>query len=243
MAFPAFYYENRLDDGTPAASTTAAGDFNVLNLRDWRPYTWWKPTAVPATVTVDCGSAKAADYMVVYGGAATYEVRGSTDNFAASNVLVATLTLSELSLGLVRFNSISFRYWRVRQTGTVAPVAIASIGVALNMPVGLMSGDFLGRKIEGRYSRSMKGLPLGRVIDFEEFSESLAFRNLTWAWARSTWEPAWDAHLGLDPYVFAWDPENYPTELFLVCTRDKFSFKQRPGGQGDLEFEVTGVFL
>ena len=96
MGYPKIFHDNRLDDATPAASTTAAG-YNVLNLRDWRPYTKWQPTALPATVTVDCATAKAADYAVIWGHdlftqGATLEIRGSTDNFAASNVLVATKT-------------------------------------------------------------------------------------------------------------------------------------------------------
>lgn len=56
MSKPKFLYDSRFDDATPVASSTAAGDFNVLNLRDWRPYTWWKPSAMPATVTVDRGT-------------------------------------------------------------------------------------------------------------------------------------------------------------------------------------------
>jgi len=243
MANPAFYYDNRLDDGTPAASTTAAGDFNVLNLRDWRPYSWWKPTAMPATVTVDCGSAKASDYMLLYAEAGSYECRGSTDNFSASDVLLGTLVLTETTLALLRFNSASYRWWRLRMTGSVRSVAICSIGAALNMPVGLMSGDFRGRKTEGRYASSMKGLPLGRLVDFESFSETLRFRYVDWSWERNTWEPAWDAHLAFDPFVFAWDPANYPNDLLLVGHVGGFDYPQTPGGRGDLSLALTGVFL
>src|SRR3954464_7747325 len=97
MASPKFLYDNRFNDAVPVASTTAAGDFNVLNLLDFRPYTWWKPTALPATVTIDSGSAKAADFAMIYGHdlftqGATLEIRKSTDNFAANDVLVATKT-------------------------------------------------------------------------------------------------------------------------------------------------------
>jgi len=56
MALPKFFYDNRFDDATPVASSTAAGDFNVLNLRDWRPFTFWKPSAMPATVTGDAAT-------------------------------------------------------------------------------------------------------------------------------------------------------------------------------------------
>ena len=97
MGYPKILHDNRLDDATPVASTTATG-YNVLNLRDWRPYTWWKPTALPATVTVDSAVASAADYALIFGHSlhtaqAAVEVRGSTDNFVSSDVLLATSNL------------------------------------------------------------------------------------------------------------------------------------------------------
>jgi len=97
-AKPKFLYDNRLNDGTPVASTTATGNYNVLNLLDFRPFTWWKPTSLPATVDVDSGVARAADYALIYGhdlhdAQVAVEVRGSTDNFAASDVLLATSNL------------------------------------------------------------------------------------------------------------------------------------------------------
>jgi len=241
---PAFYYDNRLDDGTPVASTTATGDFNVLNLRDWRPYSWWKPTAMPATVTVDCGSAKSSDYMVLYAEAGSYECRGSTDNFSASDVLLGTLVLTETTLALLRFNSASYRWWRLRMTGSVRSVAICSIGAALTMPEPLDEGfDPLGRNPEGRYARSMKGLPLGRLVDFEEWNGNLRFNLVTWAWLRATWEPAWEAHLGRDPFAFCWDPVNYPTEVRLAAVKDAFKTPHKAGGYADLDVVLAGVFL
>src|SRR3990172_8530193 len=85
--YPKILYDNRLKDATPVASSTAAGDFNVLNLRDWKAFTWWKPQSLPATVTVDCGVARAADYAFVYGhdlvsSHAAIAIEASNDNFA-----------------------------------------------------------------------------------------------------------------------------------------------------------------
>ena len=62
MSRPAILYDNRLADAAPAASDTAAGDFDVANLADWRPFTWWRPATMPATVTVDSGAAAPVDY-------------------------------------------------------------------------------------------------------------------------------------------------------------------------------------
>lgn len=244
---PKLLYENRLDDAVPVASTTASG-YNVLNVRDFRAYTKWKATALPATITENCGSAKAADYALICAEPATYEVRGSTDNFGASDVLIGTITLTKagLSLGLVVFNYISYQYWRFRQTGTGTPeVAIAAVGVALEMPRLLMAGfDPIGRTVHSQLNRSEKGHALGRVIDFEEFAQTLKFRHPTKSWVRDTFEPAWLARLRGETFVLAWDPVDYPSELRLVTAGDRFAAPHIAGTYCDyLEFDVSGAIL
>lgn len=241
-------YDSRLADATPVASTTAAG-FSVLNLRDWRPYTWWKPTALPATVTVDCGSAKAADYALLYGHdlftqSATVEIRGSTDNFSASNVLVASLTPSSNQPQLIQFSSVSYRYWRLRFTGSTMPsIAIAALGAALSLPKFLRLGfDPLAREVMGEGSnRSADGHPLGRVVTHEMWRQQIEVRNATWSWVRASFLPAWRAHLRGTPFVFAWDPGDYPDELRLVQAATQVSAAPKSGGLLDLSFGVEGV--
>ena len=246
--YPKILHDNRLDDATPAASSTAAGDYNVLNLRDFRSYTWWKPSSLPATVTVDCGSAKSVDYWAVYGhdlftGGCTIELRGSTDNFSASDVLVDTLTPANNNPFARLVNSVSYRYWRLRITGTTAPaLAIAALGQVLDIPAYLASGfDPIGRVIKGQYNRSELGHPLGRTVKFEEWAESLRFELVTWAWVRATWLPAWRLHVGRDPFLFVWDPVSHLDEARLVAVKDQFKTPHRPGGYCDLSFDVAGV--
>lgn len=248
MALPAIYYDNRLGDAAVAASSTASG-FAAANVADWRPYTWWKPTALPATITVDCGSAKAADYALVYGhtlfsAGCTVEVRGSTDNFASSNVLVATLTPSSDEPFLITFASVSYRYWRLRITGaaTMPALAIAAIGAALTLPTGLPEGfDPVGRKVEGQTNRNELGQPLGRVVEFESWKESVRLQRVSWAWLRNTWLPAWRAHLRSSPFVFAWEPGSYAGELRLVNAGEQFTTPHNAGSRLDLTLELMGV--
>jgi hypothetical protein len=246
--YPKILHDNRLDDGTPAASSTASGNFDVLNLRDFRPYTKFKPASLPATITVDCGSAKAVDYWAVYGhdlytGGCTIELRGSTDNFSASDVLVDTLTPASNDPFVRLIASVSYRYWRLRITGTTAPtLALAALGVAFDIPAYLASGfDPIGRTIKGQANRSEMGHPLGRTVKYEEWSETLKFELVTWAWVRSSWLAAWRAHVRDDPFLFVWDPMSHLDEVYLVSVKDKFSTPHRPGSYADLSLEVTGV--
>jgi len=245
---PKILYESRFMDAVPVASSTAAGNFNVLNLRDFRPYTQWKPAAMPATVTVDSGAAKSADYCAVYGHdlftqGATLEVRRSTDNFAANDVLVATILPASNDPFILQFASVSFRYWRIKVTGATAPsLAIAALGVALEMPRRLREGfDPVGRVVKGQYNQSVKGHPLGRAVLYEEWSEALQFKNLTWTFIRTSWLAAWRAHLRGNPWIFVWDPTDHASEIFLVAAKDQFKTPHHVGEFADLSLDVMGV--
>jgi len=248
MAKPTILYDNRLADATVAASTTASG-YAAANVVDWRAYTWWKPTALPATLTVDCATAKAADYALVYGhtlfsAGCTVEVRGSTDNFGASDVLVASLTPSSDDPFFISFGSVSYRYWRLRITGaaTMPALAIVAIGARMELPTWLPQPfDPLGRKVDGQSNRNENGHALGRSIDFELWKQSIKLERVTWAWLRDTWLPAWRAHLRSSPFVFAWETTLYPADLKLVTASEQFSTPHYSGSTADLQIELSGV--
>lgn len=247
MALPTIFYDNRFSNGTPVASSSAAG-FAAANVADWRAYTWWKPTALPATLTVDCGSARAADYALIHGHdlfsrGCTVEVRGSTDNFAASNVLVATVTPTSDDPLLVLFASTAYRHWRLRFTGAAVPtLAIAAIGARLELPAWLPQPfDPLGRQIVGQSNRNERGQALGRVVQFESWKEQIKLERVSWAWVRNTWLPAWRAHLRSTPFVLGWEVDLYPTDLKLVTAGDKFDTPHYAGSTCDLTFDVEAV--
>lgn len=242
MAKPKFLYDNRFGDATPVASSTAAGDYNVLNLRDWRPYTWWKPASAPSTVTVDSGTSKARDYLLVYGEAGTYEARGSTDNFGSSDVLLATLVLPATGLGLATFASASHRYTRLRIGSGTPAAAIAAIGAALESPV-FFDGEFdpVRRRVHGQSNRNENGHPLGRIVYFEGWESQILLRNVAWSWARNTFIPAWKAHLRGAPFGFVWESDLYPEDVRLVQAGEDLRTPHRAGSLCDVELDVEGL--
>lgn len=248
MGVPRIYYDNRLRDAAPSASSTMAG-YDVLNLRDFRPYTWWQAETLPATVSVDCGSAQAVNYWGLYGhNLATYgctiQLRGSTDNFVSSDVLVDSCTPSTNSPFIRTIGSTSYRYWRQRITGASPPkVAIALMGASLDLPVYMEEGfDPTMRNPEGIYNRSVKGHPLGRVTEYEEWAAQLKFGLVSWSWVRQSWTPAWTTWLRDNPFLFAWDLDSYPAEVFLLVAKDKFTSPHKPGSYADLNVDVVGVW-
>jgi len=245
---PLALYESRLLDAVPVASTTAAG-FDVLNLRDMRDFTWWKPTALPATVTVDCGSAKDADYLAIYGHelgskGCTVEVRKSTDNFAANDVLVDTHAPTDDKPILRPFTSASSRYWRIRiVNGTAPAIAIALLGVRLEFPVlGMQQGfDPIGNDLKAQYNRSVTGHALGKVINYREWKANLEVELVSWTWARTTWKAAAEAWLDSEPWLFAWNPDAYPKETYHVAIDGKWDTPHRSGSLCDLRVPVVGL--
>lgn len=248
MGYSKLLFDNRFADAAPVASSTAAGNFAAANVADMRPYTWWKGSAMPAWFTVDCGVAKAADYALIWGHdlftqGATLEVRASTDNFAISNVLLGTVTPLSNDPFLLEFATVNYRYWRFNLTGVTNPsIAIALIGSAFVMPKYLGSGfDPLARTVSQQANNNGNGHALGKIIDFEQYNQTLTFMNVTWSWLRATWQPAWRSNLRGSPFIFAWDSATYPAELYLVTAGDNYATPHQTGGLAGLSFDVSGV--
>lgn len=249
VGLPKILYDSRFNDGTPVASSTATG-FNVLNARDMRPYSFWKPAsfAVPQTITVDCGSAKAADYAAIYAHDmfsrnVTWQVRGSTDNFSASDVLVASSTPTSNDPVVLTFNSVSYRYWRLRFSGSQAPtIGIGLIGAALTLPRRHTLGfDPITRSVKAQTNRSVAGWPLGRVVSFEEWRQQISIDVVSWTFLRNTWLPAWKAWLRAEPFLYAWDTVTRPGETVLAQMDGDFSAPTIGGELCRLEFALSGV--
>lgn len=247
MATPKIVHDNRLDDATPTSSGDAAG-YSVLNLRDWRPFTYWKPSALPGTVTVDCGAPKAVDNWLIWGhtlhtNGNTIELHGSTDNFGVSDVTVDSATPTDDTPFLRLVASVSYRYWRLKVlNGTAPTIAIAALGAALSFPYQMDQGfDPTARTVVAQDNRSASGYPLGRVTYFEKYEQTLAWSMLAWSWIRGTFLPAWTSHLRDRPFVFAWDTDTYPADLKLVAIKDMLKTPTNNGPYSDMQFDVVGL--
>lgn len=247
MSLPRILYESRLADATPVASGTASG-YAVENLTDWRPASKWQADALPATVTGDAGASASVDYWGVWGHdlftqGATIELRKSNDNFSADDNLVDTVTPTSDDPFVRYVSTADERYWRIRITGTTVPtLAIAAMGEYLEIPKGLPQRfDPLHRSPQGRLNRSVAGNPTGRTTEYQKWRQTVQFVNVSWAWARSTWLAAWDAHLMDNPFVFSWDPTNYPAELYLVNIDGDSVTPHRSGNFADLTLTIEGL--
>lgn len=229
MEKPYILYDNRLDDGTPTATTTASG-YSVMNLNDWRSYTYWKPSSTATQyITIDCGSAKSADSLAIFNHdlntrGASISVECSSDNFATDvTVALASFAPSNDRPIFKTFTSISKRYWRLKITGLTAAcyIAILDIGVRITFERYLLEGfDPADETVKGESTDNITGSLLGSVLAYREKGVSFKLRLLTDSWFNNTFYPAWSNHLSLlKPFFWEWNYTNYPEQLFLVAVK------------------------
>lgn len=252
MIKPLFFFDNVLDRGELSASSTATG-YDVLNVTDWRPYTRWRPDTMSAYIHADCGSAQPADSLFIAGhslwssGVTVTVLAGATSVIGAATTLATVVPDSDRAL-MAKFNSVSARHWFVLFEGGGSPelipeMGIVAVGAAFEGERGLQYGfDPFGRDLKGSFNTAVEGDPLGRVLDYEQFKESLQFNLITVDWLRDSFIPAWNTHLKLKPWGFCPDPDNNPGECFLVGTTGGFKAAPRTPALVDLSFEVMGKF-
>lgn len=230
---PVILYDNRFNDGTPVATDTAL-DFSILNIRDYRTYTFWRAASAGTKfITIDCGSAKSADALGIIShnlrtANATVSVESSTDNSTWTQRL-AGFTPSDDKAFIRLFTSASARYWRIRiVTASIAPqLAVAMLGVRMTFPWPPDSPyvPYMER-IESQSSRSKKGHILGSVINFKSIEISARFSNLTRDWVLNTFNAFWDGHgSDLKPFFYAWDIDVYPNMVFYVSVDDGMRYR------------------
>jgi len=139
-ALPTILYNNLFAQGTLAASTEAAG-YPKENAITENTIKFWKPTALPATISVDLGSAKSVDSFSIVAhdcGAKgnTILLQSSPDNSTWTTRCTVVPTDNTTILGL--FTSVSARYWRLSISGGTAPnIGVVMMTARFNMPAGV----------------------------------------------------------------------------------------------------------
>lgn len=227
---PIIMFDNRLNDCTPTATSTAVG-YDVLNLRDLRPYTWWKATSTATQyITTPLAGAKTANCLAIYGHnlgtiGATVSVECSSDNFQTdvTVALAGFVPMNDKAI-LKTFTQLSKQDWRLKITGAsaAAQMAILCIGDKLQFE-RFVTGNFdpNEEEIKGRSLKDDDGQLLGADIDHIKVAVSVSWKYLTPSWVKNSFRPAWDSHIRrLKPFFFAWDPGDHPDEVYFVRVPD-----------------------
>jgi hypothetical protein len=218
-------YANLLrNSGITITASTEATGYEKENIYDWLTFDYWKPTAVPAYLTVDFGSAVAVDYFGLAAhdladNSADIVLQYSTDDFSADiNDAFTAVTPSDNAPILKTFTSVSKRYWRIKLTGGISSLGVAAFGARLDvdtvLPVGYRPMT-QGQSNRILTSESDGGQFLGRSVLSQAIKGAIQLDYLTKSWVRTNW-PTLRDHIEQYPFFYLGEPDNYPDEVQLV---------------------------
>lgn len=222
--FPIILADNRFLDAAPTATGTATG-FDVLHIRDLRPYTFWQAAAAGTNyLTVNCGSAKQADALGIIShnlatAAALVSLEISNDGANWSTRVAPFIPTSDRAF-MKLFVPATAQYWRIKiVTSAVAPsIAVAMIGQRLEFPFP-PDAPYIpySETTEEETSVTKAGHPLGTVIRFFGIEINPQFSRLDRDWVEQTWLPFHNLYARWRKFFFyAWDLDRYPEQVFFV---------------------------
>ena len=233
--------------GTATASTSAV-DFPAIAALNPLTYEFWRPTALPATWTLDAGSSVSGNYIGIAShtlgtSGCTITIQGSTNN--STYTTIDSITPTDNSPIMFLFGSVSYRYWRLSITGSAIPsVGVVYIGTVLEMLrpcYGGLTPISLSRDTVIRPNRSEGGQWLGRSVIRSGSSMKVGYTNLENNWVRTTFKDFIDDAV-VYPFFFAWRPDNYPEDVGYVWVQDDI----KPSNMGrnslmQVTFDMSGL--
>jgi hypothetical protein len=218
-------YDNLGRAATISASTEAAG-FPAQALAYPDTVAYWLPTALPAWVKWDFGSAISIN---AFGMAAhslglnncTLQIQYSANDADWSNASDAH-SIEHDEAALLLFPAQSARYWRAYITGAGDEpyIAVAYIGNPLVMPrpiYGGISPPNLSRVTEYTADESEGGQFVSQAIKRKGFIGRVSYKHLSASWYRDSFDP-FVRHARLYPYFYAWRPGSFPDEVIYART-------------------------
>jgi hypothetical protein len=187
MSQPAFYWNKISTSATYTATDTLSGT-DVEDIQYTTEDTDWGPADVSGTksIIIDNGADLTVDTLCLLGdnlNGVTLEIRGSTDNFSTSDVLVsagATLT-SLVNTAYRSFAEATYRYWKFNFTTFPSTMRIDHLALDLQVLLPFFEVD----PDEGNVTPtavhlvSKGGLYLGSAQDKSERRMTLDFGEIT----------------------------------------------------------------
>jgi len=216
---------------TVTASTEDTG-YEKENAYDWLGYDFWKPTATgDSWIRASFASAQTANYAAIWGHdladhASSIKPQYSTNAGSTWNDCASVVAPSDNSTIFFSWDDTSAADYRILVTNptTIAAIAGAQIGEALELPYGMAVGfapSALSPMVDLKTAVSEKGVFIGGSKVREGIEGSLTVDLLEPAWVRSNWSPFIDHAQTPKPFVFVWDDVNYSTEAVLGWVENK----------------------
>lgn len=224
LSHPRILYDDINRRGTISGSTQQTG-FEAENAADYLTWDFWRPSTLPAELTVTTEEAEPFDYALI--AAHTLGTNRNNVTLQYHNGSSWT-TISALSPGTDRvivflFTELFSNRARIQITeGTVPSIGVFMVGKALAVQRKLYKGHTpitLSKRTVKQPNRSEGGHWLGTSIRREGAATSIAFANLKSDWIRQKFEPFIEAARSY-PFGWVWRPDEFPAEVAYVFAPD-----------------------
>ena len=243
LKFARIGYNTILNEQSVTASTSAAG-FEASAMGNAFTYELWKPSVLPATITIDAGTQATVDYMAF----GAHSLNGcEVTLYSSPNGIDYTerrqAIIDSRSAAMFLFTPVMARYWRIEilgwavestlsldfinqvyqagnyQAGATggAYVGLLYLGRALAMQRGIYQGHTPGTlspQVEIQPSKSEGGQWLGRSVVRRGYATDYSWKNLKADWVRAELKPFMTAAI-TTPFFIAWHPEEYADEVLM----------------------------
>lgn len=221
MGVSSFGLNNLFETANAITVSTEVAGFEKENVFDYNTFDSWKPSAVPANIAVDMGSAVSLDYWGFYSrnigdvnGNVTFQY--SDDNSVWVTV-GTTLTPNNNKPVMKLVTSISHRYYRFLIDGAISNWPVMMMGTRLNMPRGLPIGSevlTMSRNDRMIVNVSEGGNRIGNTVVSTGAKGSIQLRSIPSTWMRTNWLTLAE-HLKLKLALFQWNNDFFPNETLL----------------------------
>jgi hypothetical protein len=239
LSFPRILYDDVWDDATITASTEDT-DAEAANVADGLTWDYWRPTALPATLTATLDDPAQVDYALFAAhDFGTMEVTLTLEYYDGSWHSIAEIMPGTDRVFALLFSTVTGTAFRLTVSGDDSPEQIPSLGVLMMGQSLVMERGQILKNNPITYSRrtivrpqvSEGGKLLGRSIRRQGVGTDLEFQYLTATWVRTYFEP-FILHARTKPWGWIWQPEAYPTEVALLWT---------PSGKEDIQPKYNGL--
>lgn len=243
-------YDNVFARGTLSASSETPDTGEAANAVDGLSWDHWQPAGTDSPpqdwLQVDLGSAAAADYLAINAHnlgsqGATITPQGSADGVSWTAV-GGPFSPTEDKPYFWRFDSASYRYWRVLVEGTGLALGIVQAGVALVLPEGVYVGEQpapLNRKPKLSNNESEGGQFLGRTILRQGSGVTIAQEHVFPDWVRETWMP-FAKYAETNAFFFAWRSDDWPEEVIFGWSEGGATAKQSHQTYMSVSLDIKG---
>ena len=243
-------YDNLATESNTTVSSQEAG-FPASALANPATYEFWKPSALPAKITVDLGSAISVD-CVAFGAHSfnfhpvNIDIEYSFDNSTWTAVSAGTVVAGTAAPVMVLFDKVDARYWRACISGTDAPqIGVFFLGKCLQMQRPFYGGHTpinYGRVTEYVGNMSEGGQILGTSIVRRGTQTSFAWQHLKRDWVDANFNPFIKSVRGGQPFFIAWNPLQHPQDVGYVFVGEDI----RPSNMGirnlmEVSFTAQGL--